>query len=220
MLHEIWLLIKDIAELVIGPIIDVDKQQGTIDFVRTLREDWLPTFERIFDALGKTGVGDSLQKLADALVRFIESFAGSSTIAATIDTFAKVIDGFATVLSDPLVPRRTDVGGDLQRTRGVQVPQTRQPLQDIYKVGTLLPPRQRPLRQARIAAANKAGAGEVRGDDRTSRQAAAGHRAAIAASRPWRSGTTWTGCRSPGVVHETVDTDQDPRPVIAGMTSS
>jgi len=103
LMHEIWLLIKDIADIVIGPIIDVDSQQGTIDFVHTLRTDWLPTFKDIFDALGNAGVGEALQTLADALVDFINSFSGSSTIVATIDTFAKVIEGFAKVLSDPLV---------------------------------------------------------------------------------------------------------------------
>lgn len=102
LMHEAWLLLKDIGEIVLGPIITGDNQ-GTTDFIHTIRTDWLPVFKDLADAVSGTGFGDALVKLAGALVDLIGSFAGSSTMVETIDALTSVIETFAKMLSSPVV---------------------------------------------------------------------------------------------------------------------
>jgi len=102
LMHEMWLLLKDIAKIVIGPIFDTEGNQGTTDFIKTIRTDWLPVFQGLSDALSGTGFSDALLGLANAFVDLIASFEGSSTIVDIIKGFTAAVDALADVLSSPI----------------------------------------------------------------------------------------------------------------------
>ena len=105
-LHEAWLLLKDIADIVIGPVFEGDFS-GPMEFVRTVREDWLPVFERLGEALSDRGIGDALLHLADALVGLLDATAGTGSFVTIIEGIARVIELLAEVMANPIVAEIT-----------------------------------------------------------------------------------------------------------------
>jgi hypothetical protein len=101
--HEIWGLLTDIAKIVVAPVIDASGTEGATEFVKSIREDWLPTFRDLATALAGKGIGDALKNLADSLIGLIEAAGGTGTLSSTIGTLALAIDGLATILSNPIV---------------------------------------------------------------------------------------------------------------------
>jgi hypothetical protein len=101
--HELWLLFKDIADIVIAPTFDGTKTQAMTDFVHEIRVDWLPILKDLMTALAGQGLGDALKGLADAFIELIGAAGGTGTLTSTIGTLTMAIDGLATLLSNPVV---------------------------------------------------------------------------------------------------------------------
>jgi phage-related protein len=101
-LQEVWGLLTDIFKMTLNPIFTGDFGGATAT-VKRIREDWLPVFQGLADALSNRGVGDALLKLADAFVGLLDATAGSGTLVTVMEALATAIDLMAIAMGNPIV---------------------------------------------------------------------------------------------------------------------
>lgn len=77
--HEIWLLLKDIVEILVEPVLTGDTD-SIVGFLQTLRLEWLPAIETLAGVVSGAAAGP-LSELADALGRFIQVLADNPEVA-------------------------------------------------------------------------------------------------------------------------------------------